>query len=164
MIQQFVTITVISLLLAFSNASVPTGCVEIRSNHNSQYLAVSDKQHTSHRQHTRTTSYPHLWTIKQEGDHFLIVDRKTPNQLYAGAYTYDRDRRYVFTWTQGNPIAEAPWEITPIENGKYLIRSKHLKEYMYAADFPSKGHVFTWRVKEHNARDDEQFHWYILTC
>ncbi|KAL9697724.1 hypothetical protein quinque_001165 [Culex quinquefasciatus] len=101
-------------------------------------LAVSDDEHTTHRRHTKTTSYPHLWTIQKEGDHYLIRDRKTPNELYAGIYTYDRDRRYDVHVDTGNSIAEAPWGDYPNRVWKVPHPSKHLQEYLYPADYPSK--------------------------
>lgn len=164
MLPTIVLVTLLSTVAAASNAAVPTGCVEIKSNHNNQFLAVGSKQHSKYRQYTVTSHHPHLWTIEKEGDHYLIWDRRKPHELYAGTYTYDRDRRFVFIWTEGTAVQEAPWDIERLANGKFLIRSNHLQEYLYAADYPNKGLVFTWRVKDHKVRGDEQFHWYINPC
>ncbi|KAL1397764.1 hypothetical protein pipiens_009502 [Culex pipiens pipiens] len=144
MLPTIILVTLLSTVAAASNAAVPTGCVEIKSNHNNQFLAVGSKQHSKYRQYTVTSHHPHLWTIEKEGDHYLIWDRRKPNELDA--------------------VQEAPWDIERLANGKFLIRSNHLQEYLYAADYPNKGLVFTWRVKDHKVRGDEQFHWYINPC
>lgn len=156
-------ITLTSLLLALCEARVPTGCVMIRSNYNNKYLAMAGK-HSTNRRNTRTHSNPTLWFIELEGDHYLIREHKTPNELYAGTYTYDADRRHVLVWTQGNRIVEALWEIERLENGAFLIRSKHLQEHMYAADYPSSDKVFTWRIKDANVRGNIKFQWVFDLC
>uniref|UniRef100_B8RJI1 16 kDa salivary protein n=1 Tax=Culex tarsalis TaxID=7177 RepID=B8RJI1_CULTA len=167
MVQRSVTFVAVATLLVLAiipdtRAAVPTGCVEIESAHKNQYLSLAGLYNENRRQVTVSNNVQQ-WNINRDGGNYRIQPRRTANELYAAGYTYDSDRRHVFVWEQSHPVIQGGWDIQELGNGRYLIRNTHENEFLYSADYPSRGHVFTWRGSV-NARDDPQFHWRLSSC
>lgn len=94
-----------------------------------------------------------------------IIHNKLNEPLYAGDNhnAYDKDRRRVFTW-HTKDHDNGPWRnwiVKRSTNGYYTIKNSTYGEYLYAADYPSTGHVFTWREPGQNWFNDK-FYWLLI--
>ncbi|KAL1378150.1 hypothetical protein pipiens_015777 [Culex pipiens pipiens] len=157
-----VTTLLVLAIIPDIRAAVPTGCVEIESAHKNQYLALGGR-YNENRRHVTVSNNRQQWNIVRDGDNYRIRPSRTANELYAAGYTYDSDRRHVFVWELSHPVIQGGWDIQELGNGRYLIRNTHENEFLYSADYPNRGSIFTWRGNI-NARDDTQFHWRLSSC
>lgn len=98
----------------------------------------------------------------REGNNYEIMHHHYNEPLCAtpDELAFDKDRRTVLTWIPGPTSLHSLWEIKHASEGHYLIRSVEFGEYLYAADYPSKDKVWTWR-KLHDPLN-KQFHWDII--
>lgn len=81
-----------------------------------------------------------------------ILNIKANEPLYAGDdhNAYDSERRRVFTWrTQDHDNRDwRNWMLEDAGDGYYKIKNMTYGEYLYVADHPSTGYVFTWRGQQ----------------
>lgn len=102
------------------------------------------------------------WNLVPRGNgEYEIIHSGFNEPLYAASngFSYDNDRRRVLTWKRGPSVSQGFWKFEEVSNGFYRIKNTAHNEYLYAADYPSKGWVFTWRGGN---IDSDQFHWQVV--
>ena len=118
------------------------------------YAAVDELAHDVDRRRIFTWRYPDedagpqgQWTFQAEEDHFLIMNRRFGEHLFAAAddWTLEGDRRSVFTWrsmdqdpNDENWEREGYWEMGLIykpdtEAITYWLRNEAYDEYLCAS-------------------------------
>lgn len=102
--------------------------------------------------------------VKHNNGEYEIIHSAFNEPLYAASngFAYDKDRRKVFTWRPGPSVTQGFWRFEDAGNGYYKIRNTQHGEYLYAAEFPKKGWVFTWRPVVNYDNDDAKFYWQLV--
>lgn len=97
---------------------------------------------------------------------YQITNVKYNEPLYAAAddLAYNKDCRKVFTWRPRNN-SQGYWKYWTLKlnNGYYTIQHADYEEYLFAADHPSTGYVFTWREEDKKEFSD-QFYWQLINA
>lgn len=98
---------------------------------------------------------------------YQIINFELDEPLYAGDdnLAYDKERRRVFTW-RPRSYDYGSWRYWTLQesfNSYYTIKNVLYNEYLYAADYPSPGHVFTWREQNQDWMNDK-FYWQLVNA
>lgn len=108
------------------------------------------------------------WTLipNGQGQH-QIMNMKYNEPLYAAAddLAYNKDCRNIFTWRphDNDHGCWRNWILEQTNNGYYTIKHENYGEYLFAADRPSTGYVFTWRQKDLKSLSDK-FYWQLMNA
>lgn len=103
------------------------------------------------------------WRLVPQVDNgtFEIIHDASNEPLYAASdrYAFNEERRQVFTWKQGPSVTQGFWKLEKCTNGFYRIRNTEHNAFLYAADYPKQGSLFTWKSHDNN---DDKFYWQVL--
>jgi len=98
-----------------------------------------------------------------------IRSEYTGEYLYEGVPTLDWTRRYVLTWIPKNEdptvVTQYHFELTPLANGNFNIKSKYRDEYWYVGDpklDSKRRHVLSWIPKNEDPTVVTQYQFEII--
>ncbi|XP_055904183.1 uncharacterized protein LOC129939992 [Eupeodes corollae] len=110
------------------------------------------------------------WKVNTTGDgeNFLFSSRTYAEEyLYAAAFDFNEDLRYVFNWIPGKNLdKQSEWSIE-LDDDYCFIKSAMYNEYLFSSnikrpDTNNLRYVFTW-VPGHSIREPK-FQWQIRKC
>lgn len=140
------------------------GAYFLQNEYTGGYLSTGNHYDGERREVTTSyrTTFSEKWYLKNYGNKYEIYTVIGDERLYAAGNSFSKDnsRRSVFTWKNGESVSQGYWEITQRSNGLYTIRNTYHGEYLYSADYPSRGTIYTWSGDSINFND--KFYWRLI--